>query len=120
MAIQEFEPQAEPEPTQFAIRQVHEDGEVFHHLIVDGNDTGKIDWEESPDGHTGYIDGLDGEIELDRLGVRGMAWLPIAQCMTKLHPDVTRVMHLDGVIDLVKPSDFGFETSGMPDSPVIK
>jgi hypothetical protein len=120
METSPFLPEGEPQTPQIKIWQVFEDNELFHHLVINGRDTGRIDWEESENGRTGFIDGLDAERELDALGIRNLAWLPIARCMTELHPDVTRVMHLDGVIDLVKPSDFGFETSGMPDSPVIK
>jgi len=112
MAIHETEPQTEPQPPKITIWQVHEDDEVFHHLIVNGKDTGKIDWEESGDGRTGYIDGLDAETELDSLGVRKLAWLPIAECMRTIHPEVRIVVHLDGaiILDGVEDPDIALET----------
>ena len=90
-------------------KEVFEDGEVFHHLFFDGNDMGRIDWEE--DGWQGYIDGLDAEKELDARGIRKLAWLPIAQCMKELHPTVSKIWHLDGIVvlDGINPQDLGFE-----------
>lgn len=111
MAIQEFEPQAMPEPPQIAIWQVYDDGEIMHHLILDGRDTGVIDWEESSDGRTGYIDGLDAEHELDEKGIRNLAWLPIVECMRNIHPDVRSVEHIDGVINFIVSEDFGTQQS---------
>jgi hypothetical protein len=115
MAIHELESSAEPEMPQITIWQVYEDDELFHHLVINGRDTGRIDWEESSDGKTGYIDGLDAEQELDHLGIRKLAWMPIAECMRQIHPDVHSIEHLDGLITF-RPTlaDFGLEGQWEP------
>jgi hypothetical protein len=109
MEASPFSPEGEPQVPEIKILQVYEDGEWFHHLIMDGRDTGRIDWEENGDGSVGYIDGLDAEKELDARGIRHLAWLPIAQCMKEQHPKVETVWHLDGIVEVVRaePGDFG-------------
>jgi len=112
MAIQELELPLESHLPRFAIWQIYEDGELFHHLIMDGRDTGRLDWEESMDGRVGYIDGLDAEEELEVLGIRHLSWLAIAQCLKEQHPKVETIWHLDGIVEVieVEPSDIGFAT----------
>jgi hypothetical protein len=94
-----FLPEGEPRNPEIQILRVYEDGEVFHHLFFDGRDTGKIDWEESRDGREGYIDGLDGEVELGSLPNKKGAWQAIAACMREYHPSVRRIVHVDGDLD---------------------
>jgi hypothetical protein len=112
MAIHEIEPQAEPQLPQITIWQIYEEnGEMLHHLIIDGQDTGVVDWEQNRAGLTGFIDGLDAEKELDFRGIRKLAWLPIAECMRQIHPEVKHIVHLDGEVwfGAIKPEDFGID-----------
>jgi len=102
MAIQEFEPQGEPQIPQIHVWPVNEDGETYHHLIIDGKDKGVVDWDTNEDGSTGYIDGLDAEKEITSRGIRDVAWLAIAACMHAIYPDIREVEHLDGTISLVE------------------
>lgn len=91
-----------PPVPDIRILQVFEDNENTHRLIIDGQDRGIIDWEESPDGKQAYIDGLDAEHEITSLPNPDLAWLVISSCMHVYHPEVRRIEHMFGVIELTE------------------
>ncbi len=102
MAIQEFEPQGEPQIPQIHVWAVHEADEVLHHLFIDYKDEGIVDWGTNEEGTIGYIDGLDAEKQITERGIRDLSWLAIAACMHAIYPEIREIEHLDGSISIAR------------------